>query len=66
MLRISDYPQLRLIAWNRAADDYLEEREAFGLYEENWRFIDTEQLASSERALIERLTEEYGGGILNV
>jgi hypothetical protein len=64
-LKIDDYPQLALLAWNRAVREISGE-EAFGLYERNWRFVDTALLTPEEAALINRLKDQYGHGILNV
>lgn len=63
---IADYPQLRLIAWNRRADARVEEAEALALYERNWRHVDVEGLDVRERELIDHLVRTVGGGVLNV
>lgn len=63
---IGDFPQLRLIAWNRHPQDTITGEETFDLYERNWRFVDEKALLPHERALISRLTLEYGHGILHV
>ena len=39
---IGDFPQLRLIAWNRHPHDEITGAEAFDLYERNWRFVGDE------------------------
>jgi hypothetical protein len=65
-LVIGDYPQLKLIAWNRREDDRIAEEEAFALYEANWRFIDEGTLDAHERAFIDYLTRQYGKGVLHV
>jgi hypothetical protein len=65
-IQLTDYPQLQLIAWNRQKDDFIEEEEAFSLYERNWRWIEQASLSVNERRLIERLTHIFGHGILNV
>lgn len=62
---IADYPQLRLIAWNRRADARVEEAEALALYESNWRHVDVEGLDVRERELIDHLVRTVGGGVLN-
>ena len=62
---VRDYPNLQLLCWNRA-DRWLVDRDAFGLYEGDWRFVDTKNLSDSERSLIERLAAKYGNGVLNV
>lgn len=64
VVRIADYPQLRDLAWNRV-DEHIPAREAFQLYERNWRFVDAERLEPHERALLERLKSEFGGGVIN-
>lgn len=61
---LPDYPQLRDLAWNRS-DDYVQAREAFQLYERNWRFVEAERLAPKERALIDRLKARFGAGVIN-
>jgi hypothetical protein len=65
-LHIAEYPQLRLIAWNRKDDDLIEEEEALALYERNWRYVDCANLTDHEQQLIDRLVAQYGNGILHV
>jgi len=65
-LRLADYPQLQLIAWNRRDDVPVEEEEAFALYERNWHYIDQASLSADEQQLIERLTRTFGNGVMNV
>lgn len=64
VVRLADYPQLRDLAWNRA-DELIPAKEAFQLYERNWRFIEPARLDARERALIERLKAEFGRGVIN-
>ena len=64
-LHIDRYPQLSLLAWNRAIRE-IEGVEAFALYEGNWRFVDVNGLTDAEADLIKRLTQQYGHGVLNV
>lgn len=59
------YPGLRDLCWSRTGR-YLRAREAFALYERNWRFIDPAALTERERDLIRRLAEAFGEGLLNV
>jgi hypothetical protein len=63
---LGDLPQLRLIAWNRNPEEAITGEEAFDLYERNWRFVDQAAMPPLERALVERLTRQYGNGILHV
>jgi hypothetical protein len=64
VLRLADYPQLRDLAWNRV-DEYIPAREAFQLYERNWRLLDAPALDERERALIERLKADLGRAEIN-
>jgi hypothetical protein len=66
MVRLADFPQLRLLAWNRSSADVLDDREALALYEANWRFVDQARLSKEERALIDRLVTNVGRGVLLV
>ena len=66
MLRLVDYPQLRLVAWSRPADAWVDEEDALALYEANWRFIEPQELTPHESQLIERLIHEFGAGVLHV
>lgn len=65
-LHIAEYPQLRLIAWNRKDDDLIEEDEALALYERNWRYVDRAHITEKEQQLIDRLVTQYGNGVLHV
>ena len=64
-LSIDEYPQLSSLCWNRATRT-VEEPEALQLYESGWRFIEKDKLSTLESALITRLAEQYGNGVLNV
>jgi len=62
MIRISDYPQLSLIAWNRPKDDEINEALALALYERNWAYVDTNAISAVEFALVKQLVEHHGNG----
>ena len=62
---VDDFPQLALICWNRQ-NRLADEEEAFRLYEAGWRFVDQARLSMHELGLIQRLTDTYGNGVLNV
>ncbi len=66
MITIGDFPELKLICWNRRADDQIDDATAFALYERNWKHVDPARLGAEERDLIERLTREQGHGVMNV
>jgi hypothetical protein len=63
-VRLADYPQLRDLAWNRI-DEFIPVRDAFQLYERNWRLLDPKTLDDRERALIQRLKAELGHDEIN-
>lgn len=65
MIKIAQYPQLKLIAWNRH-NEFINEAEALQLYEVNWRFIDQKTISTQEENLINRLVRDYGNGVLYV
>jgi hypothetical protein len=65
VVEVRKFPNLKLIAWNRV-DPFLTDRDAFGLYERNWKFVDTKNLTAGERDLIRRLTEKWGRGVMNI
>ena len=65
VVEVDKYPNLKLIAWNRV-DSLLTARDAFALYERNWKFVDTKNMGAAERELIRRLTETWGHGVMNV
>ncbi|MCG3462927.1 hypothetical protein L7G72_13935 [Xenorhabdus bovienii] len=66
MLHVADYPQMKQIAWYLKDDAKLDEKEALAFYERNWKYVEPEALEPHEKALIDKLVKEYGGGILNV
>ncbi len=59
-IRVADYPQLKRIAW-QLADTELTPKEAFALYERNWRHVDRKTLDDRERQLVRRLAAQLGG-----
>ena len=54
-LSLSDYPQLKELAWHVQGVNELSLVEAHSIYERNKRFLDTENLSDSEQELIELL-----------
>ena len=65
IIHVADYPMLRDLLWTGRRREFLPAREAYNLYERNWRFVNPAELAKTESALIERLRHRYGGGILH-
>lgn len=62
----NDFPEFKQLAWNGDASHAIPGREAFALYERNWRFVDTGRLVEEERQLIADLSSLHGNGILLV
>lgn len=59
---LTHYPALRALAWQISNDaTILSPREAFGLYQRNWRHVDVASLSAHEQALIDGLKELFGG-----
>ncbi len=65
VIAVDDYDNLKALCWNRKAR-FLGAEEAFRLYERNWRHVDRVNLTEAERALVGRLAERFGNGVLNV
>ena len=63
-LRVEDFPGLKLLCWSRRPLS-ITRREAFALYERNWRFVDAAGMPEHERALIDGLAREFGNGVIN-
>jgi hypothetical protein len=64
VITIADYPALTDITWNLAVS-HIAARDAFAVYERNWRFVDERTVIPRERALIERLAARFGSGIIH-
>lgn len=66
MIVPADFPELKALAWNRDPAREIPAREAFALYERNWRFVDRDRLSEDETHLIEELAHAFGHGRLLV
>ena len=64
MVRVADYPNLALLCWNIKAP-CVTRRNAFALYERNWRLVDVAGAPEHERVLIDDLAREFGRGLIN-
>ncbi len=65
-IRLADYPQLKRLAWQLHGVKTVTPEDALGLYERNWRQLDTAALDDAERALVNALVQHIGGGRLLV
>jgi len=57
---LSEYPQLKKLAWQIHGTDALTPVEALSIYERNWRYVDTAQLEPHEQQLIDALRAGLG------
>ena len=61
-IRITDYPELRRLAWHVNGPQELTPGEALNIYERNARHLDPAQLSAAEKDLIEALRLALGTG----
>ena len=61
-VRLSDYPQLKALAWQVHGTNTLTPTEALGIYERNARHLDTVAMSVAEQALLQALRTGLGGG----
>jgi hypothetical protein len=66
MIVPAEFPELRMLVWNRDPMRPIAGHEALQIYERNWRFVDVEHLTESEATLIERSKDQFGNGVLLV
>ena len=62
---VEDAPLLRSLLWTGQERARIPAREAFQLYERNWRFIRRTPMTVKERKLVDRLAKVYGAGLIN-
>ncbi|MBK1613672.1 XRE family transcriptional regulator [Rubrivivax gelatinosus] len=65
-VRLVDFPQLKRLAWQLQGVDDVSPADALNLYERNWRHIDPSSMEPAERALLQALVDQLGGGRLLV
>lgn len=61
-IRVSQYPQLRQLCWNRPDDTVVDGETALALYERNWRFVDKREILPHEQTLLAQLVARHGNG----
>lgn len=61
-IRLTDYPQLRQLAWQVHGAETLSPTEAWDIYERNWRHVNEQALTVHEQQLIDALRLAFGGG----
>ncbi|PIU00512.1 MAG: XRE family transcriptional regulator [Bdellovibrionales bacterium CG10_big_fil_rev_8_21_14_0_10_45_34] len=57
---LSDYPQLKKLAWQTKASRKMNLEEVLNVYERNWRHIDFKAMDPSEKAFIKKLLRAFG------
>ena len=62
-VHLSDYPQLKALAWQVHGTDTLTPVEALGIYERNARHLDTEAMSPAEQSLLQALRTGLGTGM---
>jgi hypothetical protein len=61
-IRLIDYPQLKQLAWQVHGAETVSPKEAWDIYERNWRHLDESALTVNEQQLIDALRVAFGGG----
>lgn len=61
-IRLIDYPQLKLLAWQVQGAVTLSPAEAWDIYDRNWRHMNEQALTVHERQLIDALRLAFEGG----
>ena len=59
----AEFPELKMLVWNRDPARPIAAEEAFHLYERNWRHVNADRLTPREAQLIRRLTDQFGNGV---
>lgn len=59
-INLDNFPQLKQLAWQAQGVTELKPAEALGIYERNWRHVDTSALEPQERNLIDALRLAFG------
>ncbi|MGK5084105.1 helix-turn-helix transcriptional regulator [Bdellovibrionota bacterium FG-1] len=59
-VRLTDFPQLKRLAWQMKDTQEISPKEALDLYERNWRHVDLAKMDSHEREFIETLLAAFG------
>jgi hypothetical protein len=63
-IKLTEYPQLKQLAWHIHGLDALTPIEAFGIYDRNWRHLDATRLTPLEKSLIDALKRADAAGEL--
>ncbi|WP_224958669.1 helix-turn-helix domain-containing protein [Geomonas subterranea] len=58
---LAEYPQLKQLAWQVQGTETLSPKEAWDIYQHNWRHLDEQSLTENEDQLIAALRMAFGG-----
>lgn len=58
-IKLTDFPQLKSLAWQVHDVDVLSPKEVWGIYQRNWRYLEQSELLPHERLLIKALQRVY-------
>ena len=61
---VREYPTLKLLCWNRD-QSFISRKEAFQVYEGNWRHVIENEMDQGELDLLAALKNEFGQGVIN-
>jgi len=59
-INLENYPQLKQLAWQVQGTNELKPAEALGIYERNWRHVESSALEPQEQNLIDALRLAFG------
>ena len=59
-IRISDFKQLKQLAWQLKGVQVIDPLEALNLYERNWRHVDFKKMDLREREFLQSLLDAFG------
>ena len=65
VVRVQDYPLLADLTWSLHCE-FISARDAFSIYERNWRFVRGAELDARESAFLDQLAARFGDGVTNV
>jgi len=64
VIDVREYPTLKLLCWNRD-QIFMTRKEAFHVYEGNWRHVVENRMDQIELDLLVALKNEFGRGVIN-
>jgi transcriptional regulator with XRE-family HTH domain len=59
-IRVTDFPQLKKLAWQLKKTEELSPKETLNIYERSWRHINLKEMEKKEQELIQKLLTLFG------